>query len=328
MTKSAHPFSKVPADTAAALQRLEKDIMALPLSQSDWIDEVCRHTLAGGKRIRPLILLLTGAALRADMEHCLQLAGTVEFIHNATLLHDDVIDNAPTRHNRPSVNQRWGKKHGILAGDMLYARAFALIAATDQMEIRQQLAETAAALAESEFLQLLQKQQHNLDEALYFRIVKGKTASLFRFCCLAPAILSNADTQTRHSLASFGESFGMIFQLTDDALDCAGDLESMGKMPGTDLRDGNLTLTLARALQQASPAGKHLITAALEQDSPPPSCVQEALAAVHATDAVEYTLAQAGQCADTALAALGVLGDGPHSKALTDLVQQVLARTS
>lgn len=331
----------LPADIAHRLQQLETEILAQPLSDTAWVHQICRHALQGGKRIRPLLLLLSGAALKADAQNCLELAGAVEFIHNATLLHDDVIDEAQVRHNRPSVNRRWGKKHGILAGDLLYARAFILVASTSNRQVQQELAHTACSLVDAEFLQLEQK-THTANQggadtgadsygARYFHIIQGKTARLFRFSCLAPAMLCGADEQTQQSMANFGNEYGLAFQLVDDLLDCAGTLATTGKEPGTDLRDGNLTLPIAHALQIAPAAGQNAIRTALQQPEPSAQTLQTALAAICDTDAVAYTMARAQESVEKAVQALGCLDlprSNPYIQALQGRAKQILERAN
>lgn len=328
-------YMDLPPDTASMLQEVEQNLLSQAFSRLDSVNEICRHVLTGGKRIRPRLLLLAGCALQADRAQCISLATAVELIHAASLVHDDVIDGATERRHQPSVNHRWGMRRGILIGDLLYACAFNLISRHQPSALRYNLAQAAYMLAESEFLQLDQKeivspdgakcQDQGSDEDLYFRIIDGKTASMFRFCTQAPALQCAASEHIVKALTEFGTCFGRAFQLTDDALDCDLEAADTGKSRGADLRDGNRTLTIAWALQQTDAQGRKSIEEALSAPQHVDPSVQ-ALQAIAATDAVRYTRQCAEEYAVKAVSALQVLPENPYRQKLQDMARALTER--
>ncbi|MGI9345435.1 MAG: polyprenyl synthetase family protein [Gammaproteobacteria bacterium] len=317
---------------------LENELANWRFAANAETNAICHYTLPGGKRLRPTMLLITARALNLRNNLCNQLAMAVELLHNATLIHDDILDDADLRHDRPSVSKQCGQNSGLLAGDMLYAHTFKLISTIENTELRLELAETACALTEAEFSQLEQKDywQSNhysdidtlWDESVYFNIIKGKTARLFRFCCLAPALLARAPTEIQDALAYYGEQFGLAFQLVDDALDCAPEKNKLGKQAGIDLKEGIITLPLARALQVSHADGRKAIQTALHSSSPTDAQIAVALQAIHATDAYQYTIESAKRCANTALEALQALPDNEYTGILATMVQDIATRAS
>ena len=205
--------------------------------------------LGGGKRLRPLVMTLTGRILGAPPEPLLDLSVSVELLHCATLVHDDLIDASSMRRGRTSVNHRWGQAKAVLIGDFIYARCFEIISRLEVSAVRAELAKTARELTEAELLQLENEHHLDISKQTYRRIIDGKSASLFRFCTLSAGLIAHADEATLAVLREFGTSYGMAFQIHDDCLDFSGATEDIGKNVGDDLRKGRITMPLIIALQ-------------------------------------------------------------------------------
>lgn len=222
---------------------------------------------AGGKRLRPLLVLLTANALgyRGQSHH--RLAAIIEFIHSATLLHDDVVDVSSLRRGRETANEKWGNAPSVLVGDFLYSRAFQLMVQIGDMAIMQVLADTTNTIAEGEVQQLVNAKNPGISRDDYFQVIYKKTAILFAAACETAAIVSGTDPQQRQALKHYGYHVGMAFQLMDDVLDYSGDADSLGKNVGDDLSEGKPTLPLIVAMENAPPQSATLIADALRQGS-------------------------------------------------------------
>ena len=281
---------------------------------------------AGGKRLRPALVLLSAGALDGRGELPCLLACVIEFIHTATLLHDDVVDRSDRRRGRSTANAVWGNAGAVLSGDFLYSRSFQLMVEADRMPVMRVMADATNAIAEGEVLQLMNCNDPDVTEARYLRVIELKTARLFEAAMVVGAIAADASAAQQAAMRAFGHALGMAYQLSDDLLDYLADPEESGKNLGTDLAEGKPTLPLIHALSNGSAEQKAVIRDAIVEGRL--DRLQEVLNAVEATDAIPYTRALAERYRDSALAALGDLPDSPHKKALQDLARFAVERAS
>lgn len=282
-------------------------------------------TFAGGKRLRPLLALLAaGICGGIDRRH-LQLAAAVEFLHTATLLHDDVVDGAMQRRGRPSANNHWGNSASVLVGDFLYSRAFQMLFQTESMETLRCMTDAGNRLAEGETLQLSRIGDTELGEEEYFSIITAKTALVFEAAARCSAMLCEAERERQDLLAEFGLQLGLAFQLRDDMLDYTGDSAAMGKTAGQDLRERKITLPLIAALRMADAADCRRIHEALAAPDSDGAfaAVQQAM---QSCGALEYALQQAQQRRDRALQALQALPDSDYRQGLAQLAAGAVTR--
>ncbi|QHJ01472.1 octaprenyl diphosphate synthase [Xylophilus rhododendri] len=303
---------------AVIAQRLDSGV---PL-----VGEVARYIIAaGGKRLRPALLLLTAGALgsRAPLRHT--LAAVVEFIHTATLLHDDVVDASTLRRGRSTANEVFGNPASVLVGDFLYSRAFQMMVESGNMRVMSILAEATNVIAEGEVLQLMNMHDAGLDEAGYLRVIRSKTAKLFEASARLGAIVAGADAATEEACATYGQALGTAFQVIDDVLDYDGDAVEMGKNLGDDLREGKATLPLIIAMQRGTPAEAALIRTAIEGGEGDLAAI---VAIVRDTGALDATREAAAAEAQRAIDAIFPLPQNLYSKALLELAAQLLTRRS
>lgn len=289
------------------------------------VSEVSRYIIsAGGKRLRPALLLLMSGALGYSGAQRFNLAAVVEFIHTATLLHDDVVDESTLRRGRATANESFGNPASVLVGDFLYSRAFQMMLDADNMRVMQILAEATNVIAEGEVLQLMNMHDATLDEAGYVRVIRSKTAKLFEASTRLAAVLAGSTAVVEEACATYGQALGTAFQVIDDVLDYAGDASETGKNLGDDLREGKTTLPLILAMQRASEAESGLIRGAIEAgDSSQLSAIVQI---VQSTGALDATRAAAAAEAQRAIDALRELPDNPHSRGLLQLAAQLLER--
>lgn len=272
---------------------------------------------AGGKRLRPLLVMLAaGATGTIDREH-ITLAAVIEFIHTATLLHDDVVDISSLRRGRATANAKWGNAPSVLVGDFLYSRAFQLLVALGNMPLMQLLADTTNTIAEGEVLQLTKAGDPTTTEEAYFQVIENKTAVLFAAATHGAALLGGHPLDTANALSRYGLNLGIAFQLADDVLDYLGDPIKMGKNIGDDLSEGKPTLPLIATIQNGSPREKTLIQNAIaERDA---GAIEEIITAVQRCGALDYTLTRARQYASAAAAELASIKSSSYSEALLAL---------
>ncbi len=314
-------YAPIQADLAATdaliRRRLASDV---PL-----INTIGEHIIqSGGKRLRPALLLLAARAAGYHGEQHWNLAAVIEFIHTATLLHDDVVDASSLRRGRYTANAVWGNAASVLVGDFLYSRAFEMMVASDNLRVMAVLAETTNLIAAGEVQQLMQRRQTDTDEARYLQVIERKTARLFAAATRLGAILGQLDGAGETALAAYGLHLGMAYQLIDDVLDYTGDDAQTGKHVGDDLAEGNPTLPLLYLLHQGTPAQSALIRQALQAGGREQlDAIQQALAE---SDAIAYTRQAALRQAKLALAALESLPDSPYRRSLHDVVQFALER--
>ena len=289
------------------------------------VGQVSRHIIAaGGKRLRPSLLLLTCGALGYRGERRFNLAAVVEFIHTATLLHDDVVDGSALRRGNATANETFGNPASVLVGDFLYSRAFQMMVEASDMRIMQVLADATNVIAEGEVLQLMNMHNAELDEAGYLAVVRSKTAKLFEASARVGAILAGASPELEAACAQYGQALGTAFQVIDDVLDYAGDAEVMGKSLGDDLREGKNTLPLIAAMQRGTPAQKAVIQSALETGST--DLLDQVIDIVTTTGALEFSRHAAAQEARRAIAFAQALAPGPYTNCLLSLAEQLLNR--
>ena len=318
--------------TAAALaliaddmREVDKVIGARLQSSVALVGDVSRYIiLAGGKRLRPALLLLMCGALECRDAQRFNLAAVVEFIHTATLLHDDVVDASTLRRGRATANEHFGNPASVLVGDFLYSRAFQMMVDMGDMRIMQILADATNVIAEGEVLQLVNTHDATLTEAGYLEVIRSKTAKLFEASARLAALLAASKPEMELACAEYGRALGTAFQVIDDALDYDGDAQEMGKNIGDDLREGKMTLPLIIAMQRGDEAQKALLKRVIEQGSTDE--LDAVVRVVRATDAMAATRAAAAAQARLAMDAISGLPDNFHTEALLQLAAQLLER--
>ena len=279
---------------------------------------------AGGKRLRPALLLLVCGALGYREAHRHTLAAVVEFIHTATLLHDDVVDESTLRRGRATANEAFGNPASVLVGDFLYSRAFQMMVDVQDMRIMGILAEATNVIAEGEVLQLMNMHDASLDEAGYLRVIRSKTAKLFEASARLGAVLAQSNEATEQACATYGQALGTAFQIIDDVLDYDGDAAEMGKSLGDDLREGKSTLPLIAAMQRGTDEQAAIIRHAIEHGST--EQLAQVISIVRSTGALEVTRDAARMEAQRALDAISNLPSNDHTQALLQLAAQLLDR--
>jgi octaprenyl-diphosphate synthase len=318
-----NPLDLIRADMTAVdrviHERLTTDV---PL-----VREVAQYIIsAGGKRLRPALLLLMSGALSYEHPNKHTLAAVVEFIHTATLLHDDVVDESTLRRGRPTANQSFGNAASVLVGDFLYSRAFQMMVDVNHMRVMQVLADATNVIAEGEVLQLMNMRDASIDEASYLRVIRSKTAKLFEASARLAPILAQSSPEIEDACATYGQALGTAFQVIDDVLDYEGSADELGKNLGDDLREGKVTLPIICALKAGDEAQRALIRDAIEHGRIENlSAIQQIILSTGALDAAR-TAAQSE--ARRALEAARKLPSNPHRDALLQLAAALLERRS
>ena len=290
------------------------------------IDQISHYIIsAGGKRIRPMLVLLFSGALGFAGRERFELAATVEFIHTATLLHDDVVDESSLRRGRRTANALFGNAASVLVGDFVYSRAFQMMVSAGRMRVLEVLADATNVIAEGEVLQLMNMHDPDLSVDDYLRVIRFKTAKLFEASARLGAVLSNAEPAIEEACAAYGRSLGTAFQLVDDLLDYEGATVQLGKNVGDDLREGKPTLPLLIAMERASPTQRALVRNAIEHGEV--SRLAEVVAIVRETGALEATRDAARAEADKACNTLELLPASAHKEALLDLSVRSVERS-
>lgn len=291
------------------------------------IEEICNHIIkSGGKRLRPLVVLLVAKAFDYEGKDHIALAAVVEFIHTATLLHDDVVDNSSLRRGQKTANTVWGNASSILVGDFLYSRTFQILTHLQNMQIMDVLAKTTNAIAEGEVLQLVRRNDPTTDEAHYMKVICNKTAKLFEAAAEIGAMICHRPTVERQAMANYGLHLGLAFQLIDDALDYMGSPEELGKNMGDDLAEGKSTLPLIHAMQYSSPAKSKIIKDAICNGGL--NQLEVILEAIKEAKSLEYTFNKAKEEIHLAQTALSFIPDSTYRHALATLAHFALHRRS
>jgi octaprenyl-diphosphate synthase len=282
------------------------------------INQISNYIIrSGGKRLRPALVLLASGHFGAKPEHAREMAAVVEFIHTATLLHDDVVDESGLRRGRETANAVFGNAASVLVGDFLYSRAFQMMVEVGAMPVMAVMAEATNIISEGEVLQLLNVGDPDTDEEKYLRVVRYKTAKLFEAATRVGAILGGANAAEERALADYGMHLGTAFQLIDDVLDYSGDAAETGKNVGDDLAEGKPTLPLIYAMRNGDDVERAAVREAIANADR--NNMDAVIAAIRATGAIEYSRAAAHREAATARGAIALLRDSPYKSALLEL---------
>lgn len=279
---------------------------------------------SGGKRLRPLLALLSANACGYKGELHIRLAAVIEFIHTATLLHDDVVDNSELRRGNATANAKWGNAPSVLVGDFLYSRSFQIMVEIGRMEIMQVISNATTVIAEGEVLQLLNQRNPDTTEDSYMQVILGKTAMLFEAATECGAILADATTAEREALRLYGRYIGIAFQITDDVMDYLSTADEMGKNVGDDLAEGKATLPLIRAMQVGTDEERQLIRNAIRQGGL--DDLQPILNIVKRSGAIEYAQNAANEQVELAKSALSAIPDSSFKDTLLTLAELAAAR--
>jgi octaprenyl-diphosphate synthase len=332
MNSSPPPLTASSSRTASVLSLVADDMVEVDAviarrlaSGVPLVGQVSRYIVsAGGKRLRPALLLLVCGALNYRGPQRFNLAAVVEFIHTATLLHDDVVDESTLRRGRPTANENFGNPASVLVGDFLYSRAFQMMLDAGQMRVMEILADATNVIAEGEVLQLMNMHDATLDEAGYLRVIRSKTAKLFEASARLGAVLAGAGPELEEHCATYGQALGTAFQVIDDVLDYDGDAGEMGKNLGDDLREGKATLPLIAAMQRGSPEQRETIRNAIETGGV--AELDRIVTIVKETGGLDVTREAAAAEARRAVEAARQLPHNEYSQGLLQLAAQLLAR--
>jgi len=309
----------------AEFARVDDVIVELLQSDVDMVENIGQYIVkAGGKRMRPLLVLLSAKALGSITDAHIRFAAVVEFIHTATLLHDDVVDLSTLRRGMPTANAAFGNAPSVLVGDFIYTRAFQLMVGLDNMPLLAHMAETTNTIAAGEVMQLVAAGNPDTQAEQYQEIIRRKTAALFAAACHGAALLHHADAPIAQALHTYGLNLGIAFQLADDLLDYAGDPGQTGKNVGDDLNEGKITLPLLHAMQAGTPAESSRVAEVLRQKDG--SAFADIMAIVHKTGGIEATRDAALNHQQQAIAALAALTDSDALAALRLMAEKAVDR--
>jgi len=312
--------------TAIDRRAMDRLIRARLKSDVLLVNQIAEYIIgAGGKRLRPLVHLLAARGSGYTGSAHVQLAAVIEFIHTATLLHDDVVDGSDRRRGQSSAHRVWGNPASVLVGDFLYSRSFQLMVELESNRVMQILADTTNTIAAGEVLQLMQLGNAELDEQGYLRVIGDKTACLFSAAARLGAVLTGSPNEVEQALAEFGFALGLAFQITDDWLDYSGQGEALGKNLGDDLAEGKVTLPLIQALRAATPADREFLTRTIRTGGTDE--LDRVRAILAETGALDETLKRAGDFSTRAIDALDALPASPERDALELMARFAVDRT-
>jgi octaprenyl-diphosphate synthase len=312
------------ADRLQDVEALFRDSLASPLRMIDEIGGFVAE--GGGKRVRPTLHLLSARLCGYDGPHDVLLATVLEFIHSATLIHDDIIDEARTRRGRASVNSLWGNNVTVLFGDYLYAKAMELALRADSLAVMEKLADVTLRMTEGEMLQTRYAGRIDLGEEEYFELIERKTAELFAACCELAGILAGVGEGRRQALRSYGLNLGLAFQVVDDLLDFVGDADTLGKPAASDLREGKVTLPLIGLLERDPTRARGLAAAVMESGEAGTPEIDELTRLLEQSGAIERAHERAREHTSRATLALDGFPDGPAKVALLGVPDLLLHR--
>ena len=322
---TANPIPNPLALIADDMQAVDRVIAQRLTTSVPLIGQISQYIIAaGGKRLRPALLLMVSNALGEQRPTKHTLAAVVELIHTATLLHDDVVDESTLRRGRPTANESFGNPASVLVGDFLHTRSFQMMVEAGNMRILQVLSDATNVIAEGEVQQLINTHDASLDEAGYLHVIRSKTAKLFEASTQIAAILAGANARVEAACATYGQALGTAFQIIDDVLDYDGNATEMGKNLGDDLREGKCTLPLIIAMQRATPEDAQVVREAIEQGST--EQLPSILSIVKRTGALDATREAAHNEAMRAIAALQALPVNAYTQAMEQLAAQLLLR--
>lgn len=328
--KPVVPPSKTLLQSATALVQSELELVNHTIQQRSHSNIALIRTLggyiiqSGGKRLRPLILLLSAKAGNYQGDAHIVLAAVIEFIHTATLLHDDVVDASALRRGRATANHVWGNEASVLVGDFLYSRSFEMMLETNNTEVMKILAATTNAIAEGEVMQLMNARSPDTTEQSYLETIHHKTARLFESAAQLGAIISEQNSSVCTAFAKYGLHLGVAFQLIDDIFDYNADSEELGKNVGDDLAEGKPTLPLIHALKHGNPEQQKSIRHAIEHGER--EKIEEILAIVESTGALAYTAEQAKLQSAAAIQSIAEIEESPYKNALINLAEYSIQR--
>jgi octaprenyl-diphosphate synthase len=323
MNSTLEPIKKC---VTADLQAVDQVIRARLASDVVLVNQVSEYIIqSGGKRIRPLVTVLAGRACGASGDALANAAAIVEFVHTATLLHDDVVDESSLRRGHETANAVWGNQASVLVGDFLYSRAFEMMVDLNQMRVMEVMANATNKIAEGEVLQLMNANDPETTEERYLEVIYRKTAKLFEAGTQIAAIVANASDEQEQALQAYGRHLGNAFQLVDDVLDYRANQDELGKNLGDDLAEGKPTLPLIHALKHGDAHQQQLIRHAIEHGGL--DSLNEITAAIESTGGLEYTARRARQEADLAIQSLTALPDSEYVNALKELAEFAVSRS-
>ncbi|HWM29091.1 MAG TPA: octaprenyl diphosphate synthase [Woeseiaceae bacterium] len=317
-----------------------EDVNRLAVADMRAVDDLIRHSLksdvalvsqvseyivtSGGKRLRPLIVLLAARALGYGGRHHVHCAAIIEFIHTATLLHDDVVDSSARRRGRDTANTVFGNQASVLVGDFLYSRAFQMMVDVGRMRVMQILADATNTIAAGEVMQLMNVHDPDISEESYRQVIYRKTARLFEAGAQIAAVLADRDPQDEPAMVRYGQNLGTAFQLIDDALDYDALPDELGKNLGDDLAEGKTTLPLIYAMENGTQSERKMIRNAIEADG---LCkLGDIQSIIESTGALQYTSARAQEAADLAIDALTAIPDSPYKQAMIAIAEFAVKR--
>ncbi len=307
----------------AAVNRLVDERLRSDIALINQLAAYIVHS--GGKRLRPVTVLLASGACDYRGDAHISLAAIVEFIHTATLLHDDVVDASELRRGKATANHVWGNEASVLVGDFLYTRAFQMMVELGSMRIMEIMAETTNQIAEGEVMQLMNCHSPNTSEAQYLDTIHRKTAKLFEAASQLSAVISNQSSAVEQALAEYGIHLGTAFQLIDDVLDYDADTDNIGKNIGDDLDEGKPTLPIINAMQRGSDAQRELLENAIKNGGR--EYINDVRAIIESTGSLAYTARRARNEAELARQALAIVPDSRHKQALMDLAVFAVERS-
>jgi octaprenyl-diphosphate synthase len=320
-------FTEIQALMKSELDLMNKILVDRLDSNVDLISQMSQYIInSGGKRIRPLLLLICAKATDYDGDYHYSMAVVIELIHTATLLHDDVVDQSATRRGQETANELWGNAPSVLVGDFLYSRAFEIMVEPNSMEIMRILSKATNQISEGEVLQLLNIKNANVTQAEYFKVIERKTACLFKAACQIAGILSSADQKVINAMGSFGMHLGNAFQIIDDTLDYESDSKIIGKEIGDDLSEGKVTLPMIYALEKTEEVENKILKDAIKNADA--SHIDQIVEILLNVDAFQYSRDIAKIESNRALESIDYLPDSKYKTALKLLCELSLERNS
>ncbi len=320
-------FIEIQALMKNELDQMNKILVNRLDSNVDLINQMSHYIISsGGKRIRPLLLLLCARATNYDGDYHYSMAVVIELIHTATLLHDDVVDQSTTRRGQETANELWGNAPSVLVGDFLYSRAFEIMVEPNSMEIMKILSKATNQISEGEVLQLLNIKNANVTQKEYYRVIERKTACLFKAACQIAGILSNSNQKVIEAMGKFGMHLGNAFQIIDDTLDYESDSNIIGKEVGDDLSEGKVTLPMIYALEKTTKSDKKILTDAIQNADA--SNINQVVEILMNVNAFQYSRDIANKESNMALESIDILPSSKYKTALKLLCKLSLERSS
>lgn len=315
--------------TKADMERVNQLILSKAGSDVQMIPEVANHLISsGGKRLRPMLTLAAASMFGYEGDHHIKLATSVEFMHTATLLHDDVVDESNLRRGKSTARTIWGNQASVLVGDFLLGQAFRMMVDVGSMEALDVLSTAAAVIAEGEVLQLSVAKNMETTEDDYLSVIRAKTAALFAAAAEVGPIIAKSDKSSRAALRSFGMNLGYAFQMVDDALDYGGTAADLGKNVGDDFREGKITLPVILAFRRGTTEEQAFWRKAIESGESSDANLEKALGLIHKHDALKDTIARALHYGTIARDALAPLPASPHKAALMEVIDFSIQRVN